>query len=122
MKNLKVGDWVWFDSGYIEKAQVMELIKSDSGTKAKVRCTYIPSTTVLPVKELYRSERACNQAKEDRSKALIQNYCQSIKTIEDLLKFCFEYNIGPCCDMQDYEARQAAIIRTKALLGIEIDP
>lgn len=122
MKDLKIGDWVWFDSGYIEKAQVLELIKSDSGTKAKLRCVYVPSVTVQPVKSLYRSERACNQAKEDRSKALIQNYCKSIHTIEDLLKFCFEYNIGPCCDMQDWEARQAGIIRTKDLLGITIEP
>lgn len=120
MKNLKIGDWVWFHSGYTEKAQVLEIIKSDSGTKAKVRCTFIPSVTVQPIKELYRSERACTQAQNDRSNTLVRKYCKSIQSIEDLLKFCFEYNIGPCCDMQDWEARQAGIIRTKELLGIDI--
>lgn len=121
MKNLKIGDWVWFDTGYIEKAQVLELIKSDSGTKVKLRCMYIPNITTLPIKSLYKSERACEQAIKDRSKALINNYCQSIQTIEDLIKFCFDYNIGPCCDTQEQEAREAAKIRTKELLGINIE-
>lgn len=121
MKNLKVGDWVWYDSGYIEKAQVLELIKSDSGTKVKLRNTYIPSTCVMPIKSLYRSERACNQAIQDRSNALINSYCKQIRTVEDLIRFCFDYNIGPCCDMQEPEAREAAKIKAKALLGITIE-
>lgn len=121
MKNLKVGDWVWFDSGYIEKAQVLELIKSDSGTKAKLRNTYIPSVCVMPVKSLYRSERACRQAMQDRSNALINSYTKEIRTVEDLIRFCFDYNIGPCCDIQEHEAREAAKIKAKELLGIIIE-
>lgn len=62
---------------------------------------------------------ARKQAEDD---ALVQKYCDEIKTAEDLIRFMYDHNISTgACEYTSYQARKAAKLMAKQIMGINLE-
>lgn len=119
MKNFKIGEMVWFESlGNAIPGVVLELPCKDLGMFVKLRS---PSLGICykSIEDCYKTEAELRQAMQIKKKERVQNYCESIKTVEDLVRFCYD-NAMLAEEYTNWEARKAARIRAKELLGIEL--
>lgn len=113
-----VGDEVWFrtstkdvNSGIMICVKGMNhaTIRTESG-----KITVHADNIYLTKEDLLGANYALFMSRVDA-------YCKKIRTVEDLVKFCYSHHTSKCGECSDYEARCAARKRAEELLGVEID-
>lgn len=86
MKDFKIGEMVWFESlGNVFSGVVLELPCKNLDLFVKLK---IPSHGICykSIEDCYKTEMELRQAMQINAK----NYCESIKTLEDLVRFCYD--------------------------------
>ena len=61
-------------------------------------------TETRAIESLYPPVDACKKAMEEESKQLIAKYKAEIKTLEDLIRFPLNHNVGSAEEYTNYEA------------------
>ncbi len=75
--------------------------------------------TGAKLEDCWPTREACIHAEAERSKLQTEEYKESIKSVEDLVKFLWENDVNS--EYRDYDAAKAARIRAKELLNIELN-
>lgn len=123
MKNIKVGQEVWFKSTWtsVNSGIVTEICdgKAEGYVMLKgTRETY--GSTGAKIDDCYTTKEELLQALQAEHDNKVKNYCQSIQTVEDLVRFCYDHNFT-AEEYTDWEAKKAAEIRAKELLDITLN-
>lgn len=115
MKQLTLNDIVWFYDQYDNLCYGTITGISASGNKIfymikeNIGKRYVESTNC------YSSKEKCVLAKQKNSEKQIEDYCEGIKTINDLVIFCLNHVVCPAEEYTDWEARKAAIKKAEEL-------
>lgn len=104
-----------------QKAVIPSLYeKSDLYVTLKPVEDRIAGVIKRPVEEIYATYEEAVKVLETKKEEKVQEYKDSIETIEDLVLFLYKNNVSPMEDDIDWNARQAA--REKALeFGIYLE-
>lgn len=120
--NVKIGQRVWFYveytgicSGIVEK--VMD--GPERCVKVDMDGFEIKAIQNVRLERCYPDEESLREALQREHDEKVRAYCDSIKTVENLVMFCYEHNFW-AEEYTDYEAAKAARIRAKELLGLEL--
>lgn len=120
--DVKIGQRVWF---YMEYAGICSGIveKVMDGPEGRVKVDMdgfkIKAIQNVRLERCYPDEESLREALQREHDEKVWAYCDSIKTVENLVRFCYEHNF--CAEeYTDYEAAKAARIRAKELLGLEL--
>ena len=81
---------------------------------------YCPNVTYRKKEQLYSSAEAAYEEQLKVQQNKIKEYCDQIKSIEDLVKFSIDHCLNGE-EYTDYEARRAYINRVSDLLGIKLE-
>lgn len=112
-QNFKSGDYVYFIDNYdnnhegevfdvsnpLESMMVFYSIKTRYGT------------FVVPIYNIFKTKEDREQARIKRYNKKVQEYCEKINDITDLVVFMFGHNVAPAEEYTDWEAREAARIK-----------
>lgn len=129
MSDFKVGDHVWgiqrgwcegIINGEIKKFETITDYKGKSAKFVYIRNNYAMLSGYAKEDDIYKSKSDAEKAYKEEIQNRIKEYKSRINTVEDLVKFMFNENVTCAEEYTDYEARQAAIERTKELLDIEL--
>lgn len=125
----KIGDEVWgiqrgWSEGIIHgKITKIETVTAHGGKEVDVIYiqgdSWMMSGTVAG-QDVYESKNDAEQAYSAEIQNRIEEYKSKINTVEDLVRFMFNKNVAHAEEYTDYEARRAAIEKTKELLDIEL--
>lgn len=116
----KIGQKVYYEemwTGNIIHGIVKEIV-CDTPAYCVLQEGY--STQRRAVEILYPSMESCKKAIEERTKFLVKKYKAEIKTLNDLLRFPLDYNVGPADEYTNYEAITAYKERANEL-GYPLD-
>ena len=120
-----VGDKVWwFDAyGTMRNGNIYEIRPEEGHNKVPVALIYENGKPGLQtgamLEDCWPSEQACIEAEQMRAEAQKAEYKESIKDVNDLVKFMFEHDV--VSEYKDYDALAAAKERANELLGLDID-
>ena len=129
MSDFKVGDHVWgiqrgwcegIINGEIKKFETTTDYKDKSAKFVYIRNNYAMLSGYVKEDDIYKSKSDAEKAYKEEIQNRIKEYKSRINTVEDLVKFMFNENVTCAEEYTDYEARQAAIEKSKELLGIEL--
>lgn len=130
MKNLKVGDVVYFINTYrhIWKGIVSELFHSNTSDKEYAHITnakspYDDSTygsCDICTDNIYETLNDAQNANKRHSDTLQNEYREQIKSVEDLVKIMFNNPCGGSEDI-DWELREVVIEKAKELLNLNLE-
>ena len=115
--NFKIGDTVWYDRDWIEKAVILEIDMHSAAGVPMARLKTSIGTVWQPMSILYKSEQACREAAKAESERIRNEYRKKINSIEDLVIFLFNTDTSGC-EYSDYNARAVAIEKAAELLNI----
>lgn len=103
----------------------------DEVRSGKLLCTY-PESDVLTITDtngmdyiqlkvdcVFRFQEDAKSVLYKRHYETVQSYKDQIKSVEDLVRFMYSHQVS-LDEYTDYQARLAASIRAKELLGIEL--
>lgn len=122
---LKIGDTVWGIDNYqnLQTGRVRKIFNATSvGGENKKYVTFGTGFTLpLPIERVFKSKEDCIQDYQLRSEKKVQKYCDSISTVEDLVKFMYCNCV--VCDEEhtDWQAREAVKRKAKELLNLSLD-
>lgn len=126
-EDIKVGQEIWFRTSYadVNSGIVTEIWESAKALKGKE--TYIMLTgtrdtrgsMTARIKDCYPTKEALLSELKATSDAKVKEYYESIWTVEDLVRFCYNHNMR-AEEYTDWEAQKAAKLRTKELLDIDL--
>lgn len=122
MLKYKVNDEIYIntDCWTAEEAKIRTCIENESSTKQNV---YIVDTrfgqVAIVEQDIYLTHEEASAAYEIKRDKIIYDYCKSIKSLEDLLKFPLDNILTG--DDADEEAFEAYKIRARELTGISFD-
>ena len=127
-EDIKVGQEVWFKATYADVnsgvvTEIREHVKTPKGEEIHVMLNGTRDTIGsmgARIKDCYPTKEALLDGVKAESDSKIEKYCESIQTVEDLVRFCYDHNMH-AEEYTDWEAQKAAQIRAKELLGIDID-
>jgi len=125
--NLSVGKFVYYydySSDCVIKARILKIY--DISVKVEKMFYHSKDDDVTPffiyiegdvyIQNLYSSPKEAWKAYEERQEEEIQEYCDSIETIEDLVNFPLQHCIDETDEHCDQNARKAYIIRVDELI------
>ena len=123
MKTIKIGQKVYYPStnsdinaGIVRAINLGE--KADSVEVIGTENTY--GSYVVKIGDCYQTKKELLTAMKESHDKQVKEYCDSIRTVEDLVRFCYGHNM--CAEeYTDYEAKEAANIKAAKLLGITLD-
>lgn len=76
-------------------------------------------TRMSKIQDCYPSKEACLEAAKKKHDERTAEYCDRIKTVEDLVRFLFDHDTTS--EFRDYAAIEAAQTRAIDLLGIQLE-
>lgn len=123
MKNIKIGQEVWFKATWtdVNSGIVTEICEGKTKGYVMLKGTReTTGTTGAKIKDCYPTKTELLDALRKEFDDKVKAYCESIKTIEDLVRFCYDHNMS-AEEYTDWEAAKAAKIRAKEMLGIELE-
>ena len=130
MKNLKVGDVVYFISTYrhIWKGIVSELFHSNTSDKEYAHITNAKSpyndmtygSCDICIDNIYETLNDAQNANRRHSDIIKNGYREQINSIEDLVKIMFNNPYGGSEDI-DWELREVVIEKAKELLNLNLE-
>lgn len=123
IKNIKVGQEVWFKATWVDvnSGIVTEICDGDAKGYVMLKGTRDTSgSTGAKIKDCYPTKEALLAGLQTEYDKAVKDYCDSIQTVEDLVRFCYDHNFS-AEEYTNWEAKRAAEIRAKDLLGISLD-
>lgn len=130
MKNLKVGDVVYFIDIYrhIWKGIVSELFHANTSDEEYAHITnaknpYDNSTygsCDIRVTNIYETLQEAENTNKRHSDIIQNEYREQIKSVEDLVKIIFNNPCGGSEDI-DWELREVVIEKAKELLNLDLE-
>lgn len=117
MTEFGVGATVWY-SGVWEtysKGKIVEI--RDSGVKVKRDAL---GYECVAFDKCFSSKKELADSLKRETDLLVDEYCSRIKSVEDLVEFCYN-NTMVVEEYTNWEARKAGQIMAKKLLGLELE-
>lgn len=127
MYKFKIGDHVWFDQTWVgltggtitdieefENPRTKEMliwarIHADDG-----------GDTGAKIDRIWATKEEGRNAMKAESDAAIKKYKDSIKDVNDLVRFMYDNTVSSAEEYTNWEARRAVRERTKELLGVDL--
>ena len=112
-QNFKPGDYVYFMDSYNNnhEGEISDIL---SPLKYKMVFYSIKTrygTFTVPIYDIFKTKEDREQACIKRYNKKVQEYCEKINDIADLVFFMFDHNVAPAEEYTDWEARAAARIK-----------
>lgn len=122
INNVKIGQEIWYKTSYVDvNSGIIKEIHNEKGHGYVIvngtRKTY--GTQGVKLENCYPTREALLQALQVDFDNKVKTFCDSIQTINDLVKFCYDHNMS-AEEYTEWEARKAAQIRAKELLNIDL--
>lgn len=124
VREMLLGRRIWYRCGYcdVNEGIAESLVGTDH---VRVRCVGVEGPLqerrLVGRDDIFLTKEDLLGANYEGWKARLNAYEETIATVEDLVRFCFDHPVGKSGSM-DGMARLAARRRAKDLLGIEVDP
>lgn len=126
-EDLKIGQEIWFKAPYVDVnsgivTEIREHVKTPKGEEIYAMLNGTRDTfgsTGARINDCYPTKEALLNGLKAESNNKVKEYCNSIQTVEDLVQFCYDHNMSGE-EYTDWEAKKAARIRAKELLGIDL--
>lgn len=112
-QNFKSGDYVYFIDNYNNNHEG-EIFNILSSLKYKMVFYSIKTrygTFTVPIYDIFKTKKDRDQARIKRYNKKVQEYCEKINDITDLVFFMFSHNVAFAEEYTDWEAREAARIK-----------
>lgn len=112
-QNFKSGDYVYFIDNYNNNHEG-EIFNILSSLKSKMVFYSIKTrygTFTIPIYDIFKTKKDRDQARIKRYNKKVQEYCEKINDITDLIFFMFGHNVAFAEEYTDWEAREAARIK-----------
>lgn len=112
-QNFKSGDYVYFIDNYNNNHEG-EIFNILSSLKYKMVFYSIKTrygTFTVPIYDIFKTKEDRDQARIKRYNKKVQEYCEKINDITDLVFFMFGHNVAFAEEYTDWEAREAARIK-----------
>lgn len=119
MKNIKLGQTIWFSTAY-EPIKCGTVSGISNSTHSESAVTIRESSIIIPARKCYDTEEELKSVLKQQFDKRVQDYCDTITDVKALVAFCFEHNMA-AEEYTNYEARQAAQIRAKELLDLTLE-
>ena len=112
-QNFKPGDYVYFIDSYNNnhEGEIFDIL---SPLKYKMVFYSIKTrygTFTVPIYDIFKTKEDREQARIKRYNKKVQEYCEKINDITDLVFFMFNHNVALAEEYTDWEARKAAQIK-----------
>lgn len=123
INNVKIGQEIWYKTSYVDvNSGIIKEIHTDKGLDCVVvKGTHeTRGTQGVRLENCYPTKEALLQALQVDFNNKVKTFCESIQTINDLVKFCYDHNME-AEEYTEWEARKAAQIRAKELLNIDLE-
>lgn len=112
-QNFKSGDYVYFIDNYNNNHEG-EIFNILSPLKNKMVFYSIKTrygTFTVPIYDIFKTKEDRDQVRIKRYNKKVQEYCEKINDITDLVFFMFGHNVAFAEEYTDWEAREAARIK-----------
>lgn len=120
---VKVGDVVWGMDHYqnLQTGKVRKIFKASSVDGEEKEFVTFGIGFVVPMERVFTSEEDCIKDYQLRSEKKVQEYCDSISTVEDLVKFMYCNCVACAEEYTDWQAREAVERKAKELLNLNLE-
>ena len=112
-QNFKSGDYVYFIDNYNNnhEGEIFNILSSlkDKMVFYSIKTRY--GTFTIPVYDIFKTKEDRDQVRIKRYNKKVQEYCEKINDITDLVFFMFGHNVAFAEEYTDWEAREAARIK-----------
>lgn len=112
-QNFKSGDYVYFIDNYNNnhEGEIFNILSSlkDKMVFYSIKTRY--GTFTVPVYDIFKTKEDRDQVRIKRYNKKVQEYCEKINDITDLVFFMFGHNVAFAEEYTDWEAREAARIK-----------
>lgn len=120
-KTIEIGQEIWYEDTYgnIQSGEVTGFHEGTDyvkirGTRSSHGSQGVKVTHCYPTKdELLTGMRVKSQKRTSA-------FCEEIKIVNDLVRFMYDHTVSCAEEYTDWDARKAAAIRAKELLGIDL--
>lgn len=125
MKNVNIGDKVWFQeiwSGLLQSGIVKKVgTASNHEPYAEINWSSGGTSSIL-LENLYPTKNALVKAMEQKSKEYIADVKSNIQDVNDLIRFMYDTPIATSSgEYTNYDARRVVRERAKELLNLDLD-
>lgn len=118
---MKIGQEIWYQDTY-GNIQSGEVIGFHEGIDyVKIRGTRSShGSQGVKITHCYSTKDELITAMQVKSQERVSAFCGKIKTVNNLVRFMYDNTVSSAEEYTDWDARKAAAIRAKELLGIDL--
>lgn len=122
-ETLKLGQEVWYMDTYDNlRSGIAEQYHEKMENYVKIRGTQDNyGTQYIDIAECHSTKEDALAAAQNKSQERVNKFLQSIKTPEDLVQFMYEHTVSHAEEYTDWDARKAASIAAKEIMGIDLE-
>lgn len=112
-QNFKSGDYVYFIDNYNNnhEGEIFNILSSLEYKMVFYSIKTRYGTFTVPIYDIFKTKEDRDQARIKRYNKKVQEYCEKINDITDLIFFMFGHNVAFAEEYTDWEAREAARIK-----------
>lgn len=112
-QNFKPGDYVYFIDNYDNnyEGEILDVLSPLEYMMVFYSIETRYGTFAVPIYNIFKTKEDREQARIKRYNKKVQEYCEKINDIVDLVFFMFDHNVAPAEEYTDWEAREAARIK-----------
>lgn len=122
MTNIRIGKEVWYKATWTDVNSGIVTEICDGKEKGYVIVKGTNNTcdiNRIKIENCYPTEKDLLEALKAEWDKKINEYCKSIRTVEDLVRFCYSHSFN-AKEHTDWKAKKAAELRAKELLNIDL--
>ena len=112
-QNFKPGDYVYFIDNYDnnQEGEILDVLSPLEHMMVFYSIETRYGTFAVPIYNIFKTKEDREQARIKRYNKKVQEYCEKINDIVDLVFFMFDHNVAPAEEYTDWEAREAVRIK-----------
>lgn len=112
-QDFKPGDYVYFIDNYDNnyEGEILDVSSPSEHMMVFYSIKTRYGTFAVPIYNIFKTKEDREQARVKRYNRKVQEYCEKINDIVDLVFFMFDHNVAPAEEYTDWEAREAARIK-----------
>lgn len=112
-QNFKSGDYVYFIDNYDNnhEGEILDVLNPLEHLMVFYSIETPHGTFAVPIYNIFKTKEDREQGRIKRYNKKVQEYCEKINDITDLVFFMFDHNVAPAEEYTDWEAREAARIK-----------
>ena len=112
-QDFKPGDYVYFIDNYDNnyEGEILDVLSPFEHMMVFYSIETRYGTFAVPIYNIFKTKEDREQARIKRYNRKVQEYCEKINDIVDLVFFMFDHNVAPAEEYTDWEAREAARIK-----------